>query len=139
MIVLSEFIANYVKDGRIVEVGAGFYLKVAMKLKEMGFEVLVVDKNVEAVENAKRLGLNAEVDDVFNPRLELYEGVDVIYSIRPTPEMMPALVKLSKKVNVPMLIVPLTGDSPPNEMKLVNYKGIPVYIFVPKGAREDDS
>ncbi|AAL80247.1 hypothetical protein PFDSM3638_00540 [Pyrococcus furiosus DSM 3638] len=129
---LAELIKRKVpNEGLIIEVGVGFYLKVAKKLKEYGFNVVVVDINQEAVKNAIKERIPGFVDDVFNPNLKIYLKARAIYSIRPNPEIMMALLTLAKKVKVPLYIVPLSGDVPPREMKLINYKGISVYVWEP--------
>ncbi|HIP88471.1 MAG TPA: hypothetical protein EYH24_00480 [Thermococcus paralvinellae] len=110
-----------------MEVGVGFNFKAALKLKELGFDILVVDWNPKAVETAKGLKLNAVVDDIFNPRLEIYSGASAIYSIRPTPEMMPYLIKLARTIKAPLYIIPFSTDSTPKRMKLENYKGLAIY------------
>ncbi|CAB49118.1 UPF0146 family protein [Pyrococcus abyssi] len=131
MIEVAEFIAREVKKGKVIEVGIGFYTRIAKRLKELGFDVLAIDINKDAVVNAKNSGLNAEVDDIFNPNISLYMGAKAIYSIRPTPEMMNYILKISKAVKVPAYIVPLTGDPVPQGMKLITYRGIPIYKWEP--------
>ncbi|MDK2870550.1 MAG: uncharacterized protein PWP39_1785 [Pyrococcus sp.] len=129
---LAELIKRKVpKEGLIVEVGVGFYLKVAKKLKEYGLNVIVVDINREAIRNAMKEGIPGFVDDIFNPNLKIYLKAGAIYSIRPNPEIMRALLSLAKKIKVPLYVVPLSGDVPPREMKLINYKGISVYVWEP--------
>ncbi|MFA4701757.1 UPF0146 family protein [Pyrococcus kukulkanii] len=128
---VAEFIAKRCMARKVIEVGIGFYTKVAEKLRELNVNVIVIDVNEDSIKKARELGLEGHVDDIFNPSLELYKGACCIYSIRPTPEMMPALLKLAKNLRVPLYIVPLTGDSPPREMKLINYKGIPIYKWEP--------
>ncbi|ASJ15879.1 hypothetical protein A3L04_01705 [Thermococcus chitonophagus] len=128
---VAEFIAKKCRGGKVIEVGIGFYTKVAERLGELNINIIVIDANKDAIRKARELGLNGYVDDIFNPSLELYKGACCIYSIRPTPEMMPALLKLAKRLGIPLYIIPLTGDSPPREMKLINYKGIPIYKWEP--------
>lgn len=124
---LAQYFAQKFKKGRIIEIGVGFNFKAALKLKELGFDILVVDWNPKAVERAKELKLNAVIDDIFNPQLEIYNDTNAIYSIRPTPEMMPYLLKLAKTVKVPLYIIPLSTDTVPKGMKLENYKGLAIY------------
>ena len=128
---VAEFIAKKCKAGKVIEIGVGFYTKIAEKLRELNVNVIVVDVNESSIKRARELGLEGYVDDIFNHSPEIYRGACCIYSIRPTPEMMPALLRLAKKLGVPLYIVPLTGDSPPKEMKLINYRGIPIYKWEP--------
>ncbi len=125
-----EDFAYYLKErinGRIAEIGVGFNFKVALKLKELGLDVFVVDWNSKAVEKARELGLKAYVDDVFKPNLSLYSEVSAIYSVRPTPEIVKPILELGRKLHVPVYILPFSLDEMPKEMKLENYKGMAIY------------
>ncbi|MBO8174097.1 MAG: hypothetical protein H0Z18_02435 [Thermococcus sp.] len=129
---LAEYLAQKFKKGKIIEIGVGFNFKAALKLKELGFDVLVVDWNPKAIERAKELKLNAVVDDIFSPQLEIYNDANAIYSIRPTPEMMPHLLKLARIIKTPLYIVPFSTDAVPKCMKLENYKGLVIYKWETK-------
>ncbi|WP_456394848.1 UPF0146 family protein [Thermococcus sp.] len=114
-------------SGRVAEIGVGFNFKVALKLKELGLDVFVVDWNKGAVEKARELGLEAYVDDVFNPDLMLYEGVEALYSVRPTPEIVRPILKLAEKLGVPAYILPFSLDEMPRGLRLENYRGLAIY------------
>ncbi|WP_456321919.1 UPF0146 family protein [Palaeococcus sp. (in: euryarchaeotes)] len=125
-----EDFAYYLKErsgGRIAEIGVGFNFKVALKLKELGLDVFVVDWNKKAIVKARELGLEAYVDDVFKPNLRVYRGVKAIYAIRPTPEIIKPILTLSKKLGVPLYILPFSLDEMPRELRLENYKGLAIY------------
>ncbi|WP_457741695.1 UPF0146 family protein [Thermococcus sp.] len=128
---LAEFISKNFPPGKVIELGIGFQTKVALKLKELGYNVLAIDWNEEAVENARRLGIKAVRDDLFNPRRELYRDAVVLYAVRPTPEIMGAILKLSEETRVPLVVLPLSGDSVPKALKLMNHKGLAVYVYNP--------
>ncbi|HIH72873.1 MAG: Uncharacterized protein XD43_1784 [Thermococcales archaeon 44_46] len=130
---LAMFLVERHPEGKFVEIGVGFNFKVALKLKELGREVLVVDWNAEAVKKAKELGLEAYVDDVFSPRLEIYRNATAIYSVRPTPEIVEPILKLGKLLKTPVYILPFSLDSMPRILKLENYNGLPVYTWRPYG------
>ncbi|MDO5860237.1 UPF0146 family protein [Methanobrevibacter sp.] len=71
-------------------------------------------------------------DDITNPNLNLYDGVDIIYSIRPPGELQPHLVKLAQKVNAMLIIKPLTGEDLNTgrvKMQLKNFKKASFYIL----------
>lgn len=123
----ADFLAETFPKGKIVELGIGFQTKVALRLKELGYGVLAVDWNEEAVENARKAGIKAVWDDLFRPKLELYSDAVAIYSVRPTPEIMRPIIELSRKVRVPLVILPLSGDSVPRGLRLVNYRGLSIY------------
>ncbi|WP_456365014.1 UPF0146 family protein [Thermococcus sp.] len=129
---LAEFIAETVGRGKVVEAGIGFHLKVALRLKELGYDVLAVDWNEKAIENAKKAGINAVRDDLFRPRLELYRGAKVVYSVRPTPEIVAPILRLGKGLKVPVYILPLSGDPRVRGTRLVNFRGLAIYVYNPK-------
>ncbi|ASA78598.1 UPF0146 family protein [Thermococcus sp. 5-4] len=124
----AEFLAREVPKGKIVELGIGFQFKVVLRLKELGYDVLAVDWNPESVKRAEELGINAVRDDLFNPRLELYRSANALYSVRPTPEIVRPLLNLGKKLKLPLYILPLAGDTMPRGMRLVNYRGLAIYV-----------
>ncbi|GAB6136389.1 UPF0146 family protein [Thermococcus prieurii] len=128
---LADFIAQNFPRGKAVELGIGFQTKVALRLTELGYDVLAIDWNEKAVENARKAGIKAVRDDLFRPRLELYKDAVVLYSVRPTPEIMKPILELSKKTGVPLVVLPLSGDSVPKQMRLVNYKGLAIYVYKP--------
>ncbi|WP_297497494.1 UPF0146 family protein [Thermococcus sp.] len=130
---LADFIAETVERGKIVETGIGFQLKVALRLKELGYEVLAVDWNERAVENARKVGINAVKDDLFRPKLELYRGAKAIYSIRPTPEIIAPILRLGEDLKVPVCILSLSGDPRARGTRLVNFRGLAIYVYNPKG------
>ena len=128
---LAEFIGENFSQGKAVELGIGFQTKVALRLIELGYDVLAIDWNEKAVENARRAGIKAVRDDLFRPRLSPYRDAVLLYSVRPTPEIMEPIVELSRKVNVPLVVLPLSGDSVPRPLRLVNYKGLAIYVYKP--------
>ncbi|MFN3384564.1 MAG: UPF0146 family protein [Archaeoglobaceae archaeon] len=119
MLPLAEFIAQRYK--RVAEIGIGNNVAIAELLKSKGVSVVATD--------IKKVNTSVEfyLDDVFNPRLEIYRGVELIYSIRPPPEMFHAIIRLSKLLDVDCIIKPLYGDY--CDGKLVNYKGVSFYIW----------
>ena len=133
---ISHYIINYIKNRKgyiensnVVEVGIGHYLKVAKILKGYGVKVTVIDIKRDVIERAKREGLNGEVDDIFNPKLEVYKYADLIYSIRPPRDLQFPLLKLSMKYRVPLLIRPLSTEFVIDNLKLINYRGEVLYLY----------
>jgi len=123
----ADFLKGEIPRGRVVEIGIGFRFDVALRLRDLGYDVLAVDWNPESVRKAEELGIRAVRDDVFNPRVKLYGNPRGIYSIRPTPETVPAILKLGVMLGAPVYILPLSGDTMPRRMRLVNYRGLAVY------------
>ncbi|NJE05644.1 UPF0146 family protein [Thermococcus sp. M36] len=124
----ADFMAQNVPKGKVAELGIGFQFKVALRLKGLGYDVLAVDWNPSSVERARELGINAVRDDLFSPNLELYRGVKALYSVRPTPEIVRPILELGRKLNAPVYILPLTGDTMPRTMRLVSFRGLPIYV-----------
>ena len=101
---LAQFIAeNY--SGRVVEVGVGYFADVAMGLKTRGLDVVLTDKEERLLGS-----LRVEKDDIFSPRLELYRGASLLYSIRPPLEMQLAMGLLGREVGADVLVRPLMDE-----------------------------
>jgi uncharacterized UPF0146 family protein len=127
---LAEFIGqNY--SGRIVEVGAGYVPAVALQLLARGLEVVLTDKE------ERMLGsLRVEKDDIFAPRMALYQGASLIYSIRPPLELQIAMGDVAARVGADVLIRPLqdeVAELPGFARKLVNVGEARFYLFRAKG------
>ena len=119
---LIEYLScNYEK---VVEVGIGRYPKVALALQSRGLQVVATDIQPEFV------GLPVEYDDIRSPRLDLYEGAQVIYAVRPPLELLPSLKGLAKKLAVDLVIKPLAGE--PVDGLLINHGGSFFYLFPAK-------
>lgn len=114
---------------KIAELGVGFYFDVSKKLKNSGFDIIVIDLNEKAVLEADQNGLNGKLDNLFNPDLNLYKDVKLIYSIRPPRDLQPFILDIAKKISSDLVIKPLSGEEPISNLKLVNYKGKPLYIW----------
>ncbi|WP_456472869.1 UPF0146 family protein [Methanocaldococcus sp.] len=128
---IVEFIKNYAekyKSKKIAEVGIGFKFDIAKELNKY-FDVMVTDINKKSVEKGKLLGLNAYEDNLFNPNIEMYKNIDLIYSIRPPRDLQIYILNLSKKVNANLIIRPLLNEEVIEELKLKSYKGEVFYIY----------
>ncbi len=122
MLQIADYIAE-TYSGKVVEVGIGRFTAVAELLVRRGFEVFATD----IVELDAPDGCRFYVDDVTKPDLKIYSGASLIYSIRPPPELFPAIVEVSRKVGADCIIKPLYGDY--MEEKIVNYKGVHFYLI----------
>ena len=101
---LAEFIAgNY--SSRVVEVGVGYFADVALGLQARGLDVVLTDKEERLLG-----GLRVEKDDIFSPRLELYWGTSLLYSIRPPLELQLAMGLLAAKIGADVLVRPLMDE-----------------------------
>lgn len=123
---LAEFIGqNY--SGRIVEVGAGHESAVARLLLARGQDVVLTDKEERFLEN-----MHVEKDDIFAPRMELYQGASLLYSIRPPLELQIAMVELAARIGADVLIRPLqdeVAELPGFARRLVNAGDARFYLF----------
>lgn len=126
---LAQFIArNY--SGRVVEVGAGYFAEVALGLQARGLDVVLTDKEERVLG-----GLRVEKDDIFSPRLELYRGASLLYSIRPPLEMQLAMGLLSLELGADVLVRPLmdeVAELPGFARRLVNAGEARFYLFSAK-------
>ena len=71
-------------------------------------------------------------DDITNPNMELYEGTDIIYSIRPPSELQPHLLRLAGKIGAQLIIKPLTNEDLNTgrvKMKLKNHNRASFYFL----------
>ena len=123
---LAEFIAeNY--RGRVVEVGVGYFVDVALGLQTRGLDVVLTDKE------ERFLGrLRVEKDDIFSPRLELYRGVSLLYSIRPPLELQLAMGQLASLIGADVLVRPLmdeVAELPDFGRRLVNRGEARFFLF----------
>ncbi|MDQ1262265.1 MAG: uncharacterized protein QG575_1446, partial [Euryarchaeota archaeon] len=117
--------ANY--SGRVVEVGVGYFPEVALVLQARGLDVVLTDKEERLLG-----GLRVEKDDIFSPRLELYRGASLLYSIRPPLEMQLAMGLLAAKIGVDVLVRPLMDEVallPGFARRLVNSGEARFYLF----------
>ena len=109
----------------IAEVGIGQYDYVA--------NILSQKENINLIKiDIKPKDESIIKDDITNPDLELYEHVNIIYSIRPPNELQPYLVKLAEKINSQLIIKPLTNEDLNTgnvKMKLKNYKKASFYTL----------
>lgn len=110
---------------RIAEIGVGKFDAIADMLAEKD-NTTVIKTDIKPKDGS------VIEDDVTNPDLSLYEGVDIIYSIRPPGELQPYLVNLALKTGSQLIIKPLTNEDLNTgrvKMKLKNYKKASFYIL----------
>ncbi|MCQ4153470.1 MAG: hypothetical protein HA489_05970 [Archaeoglobales archaeon] len=119
MLRLAEYIANRYK--KVAEIGIGGYTAVAEYLSSKGVKVIATDiRDVQT-------GVEFFIDDVRNPRISLYNGVELVYSIRPPPELFKSIRELAMRLNADCIIKPLYGDY--TDGRIVNYKGLEFYLW----------
>ena len=126
--ILKLAMENSAKTGektKIVEIGVGKFQAISKSLSENeNIELIMTDINPANEEIIK--------DDVFNPNMDLYENVDIIFSIRPPAELQEAIMKIRDKVNAILIIKPLFNEDlnmKTQKMKLKNYNRASFYIY----------
>jgi len=119
MLRLAEYIAERYK--KVVEIGIGNYTAVAEYLSSRGVKVIATD--VREVQTS----VEFFIDDIRNPRISLYNGIELVYSIRPPPELFKSIRELASKLNADCIIKPLYGDY--TNGRFVNYKGLGFYLW----------
>ena len=126
----SNDIVKFIKEnyfGKVVEIGVGLHYNVAIKLSRC-FKVIVTDIiDVDQIDEKIR-GIYVK-DDISNPRLSIYTGASLIYSIRPPIEIQTDILNLAYKVRSNSLIRPL-GSEVVNDirLKLKNFGRAAFYI-----------
>jgi uncharacterized UPF0146 family protein len=116
---LIEYLSLHYR--KVVEIGIGSYPKVALALKARGLQVTATDIQPEFV------GVPVEFDDIRSPRLDLYDGAQAIYAVRPPLELLPSLKRLANKLAVDLVVKPLAAE--PVDGLLINYGGSFFYLF----------
>jgi hypothetical protein len=133
--IVAYIVANYQKATKIIEIGIGNLPLIAVEIKKKlpTALILVIDINQAVLEDIARKypRLVTVIGNVFSPNIGVYQNANLIYSIRPPAEMLPAMLKIAKQVKANLIIRPIT-DEPPHdfkEFKLVNYGMAVLYHY----------
>lgn len=116
-------IRSYPNAKKIIEVGVGRDFQVLNELRN-NFDVELIATDLHEG------GSNGVLkDDVLNPDMSIYKGADLIYSIRPPPELNSYIIKIARSVGADVIIKPMQTEAlTGNELKLVNYKRATFYL-----------
>jgi uncharacterized UPF0146 family protein len=95
---IGEFIS--VRYRNAAEVGIGNTPEAARVLADAGALAVCTDIRPGICHP----GIPVLVDDIFEPDISLYRGVDVLYAIRPGVEMVPPLIDLARRLDVDLLV-----------------------------------
>ncbi|MEM1657554.1 MAG: UPF0146 family protein [Candidatus Jordarchaeales archaeon] len=137
---------RYRNARKIVEVGVGRKYEVAARLaSNLTAELILTDLNPNFFVGV-RLGRNVKmiVDDIFNPDWKLYEGADLIYAIRPNPEVQNQILEVASRVGADVLLNVLSGEwieTNNKKMKhvLINYKGVTLHLFLNVSRKREET
>ena len=126
--ILKLAIENSEKTGKktkIVEIGVGKFQTISKNLsKNENIDLIMTDIDPANEDIVK--------DDVFNPDMHIYEGADILFSIRPPGELQEAIMKIRDEVNATLIIKPLFNEDlniKTQKMKLKNYNRASFYIY----------
>ena len=89
------------------EVGIGHFSDVALALADKGVRVFATD-----IKPFLHDGLKVVVDDITQPDLSLYTGLNLIYSLRPPLELVPYMVRLAKAASADLIVKSLASEYP---------------------------
>ena len=107
---LVEYISG--KYDCVMEIGIGHFPDVALALTERGVSVHATDiKPFEHCGPKKVI-----VDDITQPVLSLYAGLDLIYSLRPPPELVPYMNRLAGILSADLIVKPLASEHPGGQL-----------------------
>lgn len=109
---IRYIIQNYRNARKIVEVGVGHRIDIAIMVKMYlpDTEVTVTDKDESWVRTRRTKRVRAVADDVMFPSLPIYEGAALIYSLHPPPELVQPLESLAAKIQADLIIVPVSDE-----------------------------
>ena len=118
---LVDFIAGGCTNA--AEIGVGCFPDVVYALQGKGLRIFATD-----IKPFKYDGIRVFVDDVTGPDISLYRCVDLIYSMRPPPELVPYIMRLAEMVSADLIIKPLSSDYVKG-LSLMRYGGVIFFIW----------
>ncbi|MDP3564084.1 MAG: UPF0146 family protein [Methanoregula sp.] len=115
---IEKCVGNYIAShySRAVEVGIGRNEEAAIIVSGTGALIRCTD--VKALEISSVLPFSQ--DDIFLPDISLYPGAEVLYSIRPAPEMIPPLIELAGRINADLIVYHLGFESWENGGEIID-------------------
>jgi uncharacterized UPF0146 family protein len=112
---IADFITLSYSDAEtIIEVGVGVNPWVSKLVKERlpKTRVIVTDVDKEKLIYVRKLCPNLELmhENILEPHLKVYYDANLVFSIRPPPELVPELFRLSQRVGCNILIRPYSSE-----------------------------
>lgn len=126
---LAEYVcAKYPAGARVVEVGIGRCPDIALLLKDH-FDLTCTD-----VADPGIPGIRFVRDDIFRPDQRLYRDAVLVYSVRPPPDMQPAIAAVAAAAGADLIIRPFSSEQADlrryfRHSRCVNHKGAFFYIY----------
>jgi uncharacterized UPF0146 family protein len=93
------------KYDRITEIGIGHFPDVALALANRGRMIFATD-----IKPFEHRGLRVIVDDVTQPLLHLYTGLELLYSLRPPLELVPYMRRLARTLSADLVVKPVASE-----------------------------
>ena len=90
---------------KAAEIGIGHFSGVAYGLLEKGLRVFATDIVPFHYE-----GIRVITDDITSPDASLYREVDLIYSMRPPPELVPYMKRLAETSSADLIVKTLSSE-----------------------------
>jgi uncharacterized UPF0146 family protein len=115
---IETCIGNYIASHytRAIEIGIGRNVVAAKIVSSNGALIRCTD--------VKALGISGDLhfsqDDIFSPDNSLYNGAEVIYSIRPAVEMIPPLIELAGRINADLIVYHLGFETYEHGGEIIN-------------------
>jgi len=133
---IIEYIVSYYSNSKkIVEVGVGRLPEIAFAIKEKlpDAEIIVTDINPNTLAKISNYhNIEFATDDVTSPNMRIYNNSDLIYSIRPPPELQYYLLRIAKTVKADLILRVLTNEPVcvrHPKHKVINYKKTVLNVF----------
>ena len=101
---------------RAIEIGIGRNDEAAKIVSSAGALVRCTDVKPFGIS----CGLLFSQDDIFSPDHVLYIGAEVIYAIRPAPEMIPPMIELAQRINADLIVYHLGFESYENGGEIID-------------------
>ena len=119
-----EGLVNYIagKYVHAVEIGIGHFPDMAFALLDIGVQVFATD-----IRPFKYIGLKVVMDDITTPDLSAYTDIDLLYSLRPPPELIPYMVRLARTLSSDLIVKPLASEYPDGQ--LINHKNTTFFLW----------
>ena len=111
---IGKYIASHYT--RAIEIGIGRNEEAAKIVSSTGALMRCTDVKVFELSGS----LPFFLDDIFSPDDSLYTGAEVIYAIRPAPEMIPPLILLAERINADLIVYHLGFESYDNGGEIID-------------------
>lgn len=130
---IEQCIGRYIADHyhNIVEVGVGQNFTAAEIISLSGINVRCTDLKPQE----PPADVLFFTDDVFFPDIGLYADADLIYSIRPAEEMMPALIALARRIDCDLIVYHLGFEGYKDRGEILDC-GVIIHRYHKKMVRE---